>query len=104
MSSPALAIVAAAALDGALELLGPNGSHWTRGELWRDSRAGVRSWDAEGACMAAAPTFEAYELARDTLRDVVGRSVIEWNNDPRVGWAAVVVAFVDARDQLAAES
>jgi len=72
----------AATLDGALSLLGPNGENWTQGRLTQSRGAGLGfAYCVVGALERAAPDYESYAAARDTLKAAAGVSHLDrWNN------------------------
>lgn len=63
-------------IDGALELLGPNGENWLQGQLrgfTPNPNGGVTfAFCVVGALEAAAPDYESYAGARDALKQTLG--------------------------------
>lgn len=80
MADPA----AAETVRNALDILGPDGQHWIKGQL----RDGLGDYCVAGALIAGAPEYADYATARDavkqTLKDagMTGRagSIDKWNN------------------------
>ena len=85
-----------ATIDGALELLGPNGENWLQGQLrgFQANPAGgvTFAFCVVGALEAAAPDYESYAGARDALKATLGSGNIDtWNN--RSSWTQVQTAL-----------
>lgn len=80
-------------IEGALELLGPNGENWLKGQLRgfspNPSGGGVTfAFCVVGALEAAAPDYESYAGARDALKETLGSGNVDrWNN--RATWLEV---------------
>lgn len=83
-------------IQGALELLGPNGENWIQGQLrgFEPNPAGgvTFAFCVVGALEAAAPNYESYAGARDALKATLGSGNIDrWNN--RSDWPQVQSAL-----------
>jgi len=72
-------------LQGALELLGPNGENWLQGQLrgfQPNPSGGVTfAFCVVGALEAAAPDYESYAGARDALKATLGSGNIDRFNN-----------------------
>lgn len=72
-------------INGALELLGPNGENWLQGQLrgFQSNQAGgfTGTFCVIGALEAAAPDYESYVAARDAVKQTLGSGNVDrWNN------------------------
>ena len=69
-------------IDGALELLGPNGENWTQDRLTQFQGVGRPfAYCVVGALERAAPDYQSYAAARDALKGTLGHSNLDrWNN------------------------
>lgn len=74
-------------LQGALDLLGPNGENWTQGQLTRFEGVGRPfAYCLVGALERAAPDYQSYAAARDAVKDTLGHSNLDrWNNGTTFG-------------------
>ena len=100
-----------ATIDGALELLGPNGENWLQGQLRgfsaNPSGGFVGAFCVVGALEQAAPDYESYAAARDALKDTLSGlrlsgsgNIDRWNN--RSSWSQVQTALEQTASRIAA--
>ena len=79
-------------IDGALELLGPNGQNWIQGQLrgFEPNPAGgvTFAFCLVGALEAAAPDYESYAGARDAVKATLGSGNLDRFNN-RSSWPEV---------------
>ena len=79
-------------IQGALDLLGPNGENWLQGQLrgFSPNPAGgvTFAFCVVGALEAAAPDYESYAGARDALKATLGSGNIDRFNN-RSSWPEV---------------
>lgn len=72
-------------IQGALELLGPNGENWIQGQLrgFEPNPAGgvTFAFCVVGALEAAAPNYESYAEARDALKATLGSGNVDRFNN-----------------------
>lgn len=82
-----------ATLQGALQLLGPNGENWTTGQLTRFEGVGRPfAYCMVGALERAAPDYQSYAAARDAVKDTLGHSNLDrWNNGTTFGNVQLVL-------------
>ena len=98
-------------LEKALELLGPNGEHWTVGTSYRDEHGdAIYREDPKrelfaSCCVSAAivrseaPKNRHYSRSRawKLFEQVIGsKDVPEWNDAPERSWPEVRAAFLKA--------
>lgn len=88
-------------IDGALELLGPNGENWIQGQLTRFEGIGQFSYCVVGALEHAAPDYESYAAARDALKETLGSGNIDRFNN-RADWPGVRSVLAQTVSRLAA--
>jgi hypothetical protein len=75
-------------IQGALDLLGPNGENWTQDRLTQFIAPGRFAYCVVGALERAAPDYQSYAAARDAVKDTLGSGGIDrWNN--RATWSDV---------------
>lgn len=92
-------------IQGALDLLGPNGEDWLQGQLRGfkpDPDGGVSfAFCVVGALEAAAPDYESYAAARDALKETLGSGNIDRFNN-RSTWPEVQGALERTASRIAA--
>jgi hypothetical protein len=84
------------AADVMLELLGPNGEHWTQGEFARDARGRLVSiestyavsWCVKGAALRILDPDRARQFCDSASRSL-DRALENWNDDPQRTFAEV---------------
>ena len=97
----ALAQQGAQTIATALNLLGPDGSRWIRGEASQvDPTRGGYDYCVVGALIAAAPSYEAYESAYNAVKTSVGGNIARWNNRAATDFADVQHTMREAQLSL----